>query len=342
MKAAVYYDIEDIRYEEVKKPEVGFGEVLVKMKNCGLCGTDIHKALHKTVKTPIVLGHEAVGEIVEVGKDVKKFDIGDRVFFAHHVPCFTCEYCRKGYYTLCQQFSQTNIYPGGFSEYIKVPRENVKHTMHKIPENMTFQEASMVEPLSCCLYGVKKLKIRHGDSVLIMGAGQVGALFCQVMKLLGASKVLVSDISSYRLSKAKELGADKVINVSQESLVDKVQEITEKKGVDIVIIATGISALLKDAVDCASRGGQIMVFSPFNLNSNIAINSNRFFNDEISIFGSYSSCPIDYDIAINLIKEKKINVDKMITHIIKLSELKKAIGIATNINENSLKIIMEC
>ncbi|SKC87914.1 zinc-dependent dehydrogenase [Maledivibacter halophilus] len=341
MKAAVYYDIGDIRYEELEKPEIGFGEVLVKMKSCGLCGTDVHKVLHKTVKPPVVLGHEVAGEIVEVGKDVKKFNIGDRVFFAHHVPCFTCEYCRKGHYTLCSHFRETNIYPGGFSEYIRVPIDNVKHTMHKIPENMSFQETSMVEPLACCLYGVNKLNVRYGDSVLIMGAGQVGILFCQLMKFLGASKVIVSDISTYKLSKAKEAGSDEVIDVSQEDLIEGIKKITKGKGIDTAIIATSISSLLKDSVKCIARGGQILVFSPFDINSTVAINSKRFFNDEISIFGSYSSSPFDYDIAIKLISEKRIDVNKMITHKIKLNELQKAIDITTDTKQNSLKIIIE-
>lgn len=341
MKAAVYYDIGDIRYEEVDKPTIGFGEVLVKMKSCGLCGTDIHKMLYKTVNTPAVLGHEAVGEIVEIGQGVDEFNIGDRVFFAHHVPCFTCEYCVRGKYTLCKQFKETNIFPGGFSEYIRVPRLNVENTMHIIPEDLSYREATLIEPLSCCLYGAKKLNIRHGDSVLIMGAGQVGALFCQLMKNSGAGEVFVSDISEYNLEKVKEFGVDGTVNVSKKNVVEGINELTNNKGVNIVIVAAGVPSLLKDAINCVDRGGQVLVFSPFNTELPIEIDANRFFNDEISVIGSYSSTPYEYDIGMNMIANKEIDGNKMITHVLKLSELEKALNTATDTNENSMKIIIE-
>lgn len=341
MKAAVYYDIGDIRYEEVDKPTIGFGEVLVKMEACGLCGTDIHKMLHKTVDTPVVLGHEAVGKIVEVGEGVEKFKVGDRVFFAHHVPCFTCEYCIREKYTLCNQFKETNIHPGGFSEYIRVPRLNVENTMHIIPESLSYREATLIEPLSCCLYGLKKLNIRYGDKVLIMGAGQVGALFCQLIKSLGVGEVFVSDISDYKLEKIKDFGVSGTINVFKENIVDGINELTNNKGVNIAIVAAGVPSLLKDAINCVDRGGQVLVFSPFNSETLMEIDGDRFFNDEISVIGSYSSTPYEYDIGMNMIANKEIDGNKMITHVLKLSELEKALNMATDTDENSMKIIIE-
>lgn len=340
MKAAVYYDIGDFRYEDMPVPEIADDEVLIKMRACGLCGTDVHKAIKKTVKVPIVLGHEVAGDIVEVGKNVKDFCKGDRVFVAHHVPCFTCHYCVRGHHTLCRQFKETNIDPGGFSEFIRVPALNVKHSMHKIPDHMSYEEAAMIEPVACCLRGQKFANIMPEDKVLVMGAGQIGIIHGQMAKAKGASQVFISDISEFRLKRALELGIDFAINVSSENLVEKVKELTEGFGVDVIIIAAGVSSLLTQAVECVARGGRIIVFSPFDKNSIININSRRFFEDEISIIGSYSSTPFDYVEAMHMILDGKIKVKQMITHRFGLKDLGRAVELASNPTEEFLKVMI--
>ncbi|MCL5677353.1 MAG: alcohol dehydrogenase catalytic domain-containing protein, partial [Firmicutes bacterium] len=186
MKSAVYYDLGDFGTEERDIPEIGPGEVLVQVKTCGVCGTDIHKAVTKSVPTPIVLGHELAGVIVKTGPGVDGFQGGDRVYVAHHVPCFTCHHCRRGHHTLCKQFKETNIDPGGFSEYIRVPVENTRHSMGLIPDDMPFEVAALVEPVACCVRGVNRLDLHTGDSVLIMGAGSIGLIHAQIVKARGA------------------------------------------------------------------------------------------------------------------------------------------------------------
>jgi L-iditol 2-dehydrogenase len=325
----------------MKTPRIGEGEVLLRLGACGLCGTDVHKAVHQTVKPPIVLGHEVSGDIVEVGSGVTDFTVGDRVFVAHHIPCFTCHYCLHEHHTLCKQFRETNFDPGGFAEYIRIPALNVKHSMHKVPEKLSYEQAAMAEPVACCLRGIRLAKIQPGDSVLVMGAGQIGIIHSQLAKSFMAGKIMVSDISEFRLNKALELGANYAINVAREDLQERVMEITGGKGADTIIIAAGVSSLLTTAVNCVNRGGKIICFAPFDKNPNVSINARRFFEDEISIIGTYSSMSYEYGPVLNMIKEGVINVDAMITHSLKLENLQEAIQIASNPDEEYLKIIIK-
>ena len=340
MKASVYYKKGDIRYEEMEIPKIKDGEILIKMEACGLCGTDIHKALEGTVKGPVVLGHEAMGRIVEKGKNTDKFNIGDRIITAIHVPCFTCHYCNKGQYTLCEQFKKTNIEPGGFAEYIRIPEEHARHLVHVVPEELPVMEATLAEPVACCLHGLKAADIQTGDSVMVMGAGQIGSIHGQLAKLKGADKVIITDISEFKLKKAKELGIEYAVNVLQENLSERVKEITDGKGVDIVIIAAGNSSLLAEAVNLLRRGGKIIVFSPFDKESMVTIDAGRFFADEISIIGTYSVTPYDFPEAMDIIINKKIDIKGMITHTFPLEKLKEAVELAADPKNESLKIII--
>lgn len=339
MKANIYYGIDDFRYEERPVPEMGDDEVLIAMRTCGLCGTDIHKAVHQTVPTPTVLGHEIAGDVVRVGARVKTFQEGDKVFVAHHVPCFTCHYCLRGHYSLCPQFKQTNLDPGGFSEFIRVPAFHVQHTMGKLPDGVSYDEGAMVEPVACCLHGFHAIDMRPGNSVLIMGAGQIGCLHAQIARHFLADLIIVSDVNPFRLKKAKQLGADVTINVAEEDTVERVMELTDKRGVDIVIIAAGVSALLAEAMTCAARGGQILVFSPFKREP-VEVPAFRFFEDELRVVGTYSSTPYDYEPALQLIKNGVIQVEDMVTHRFPLAQLHEAITLANNPKSDVLKVLI--
>jgi L-iditol 2-dehydrogenase len=340
MKAGIYYGKGDIRYEDVEIPVIKDGEILIKTEACGLCGTDIHKALDSTVKGPVVLGHEAVGRVVEKGKGVERFNIGDRIITAIHVPCFTCHYCNKGQYTLCAQFKNTNIEPGGFAEYIRIPEEHVKHLVQIVPENISIEEATLAEPVACCIHGLKAADIKPGDSVMVMGAGQIGSIHGQLAKLKGADKVIITDISEFKLRKAKELGVDFTVNVLKENLSERIEEITGGNGVDIAIIAAGNSSLLSEAVRLLRRGGKIIVFSPFDKDNMVKIDAGRFFRDEISIIGTYSVTPYDFPEAMDIIEKGKINIKSMITHTFPLEKLKEAVELAADPEKESLKIII--
>lgn len=339
MKATVFYDTDDLRYEDRLPPEIGDEEVLLQMHVCGLCGTDIHKVVDKTIETPAVLGHEVAGEVVDVGPLVAKFKKGDRVFVAHHVPCFTCHYCRRGLYSLCPQFSATNLDPGGFSELIRVPALHVKHTMGIIPDSLSYEQGAMVEPIACCLHGMHAVSLQPGDHVLIMGAGQIGCLFTQIVRHRLADLIIVSDVNHYRLRKAKELGADFAIHATQENVLEKVRELTNGRGADLVIIASSASSLLTEAVEAVARGGTVLVFAPF-AKKEIPINVQRFFQDEIRVVGAYSSTPYDYEPALALLKNRVIDVEKMVSHRFPLSQLKQAIACAHDPDEEVLKVVI--
>lgn len=339
MKAAVFYDKRTIAHEQRSIPAVGPEEVLVKMEVCGLCGTDIHKVLDETVPPSSVLGHEVSGTIVKTGRGVTNFAEGDRVYVAHHVPCFTCHYCKRGMYTLCKQFKETNLDPGGFSEYIRVPALHVQHTMGKLPDDVSFEEGALVEPVACCLHGFDSIKLTPGDSVLILGAGQIGCLQVQIARHLLAGSVIVSDVNPYRLEQALQFGASAAIDSSKEELNSRVMDLTGGDGVDHVIISAGVGALLPQAMSCVRRGGTILVFAPFKKEL-IPIPAERFFNDEIKMIGSYSSNPYNYETALQLIQKRVIHIEKMVTHRFPLSQLGEAIRCAHDPNEKALKVLI--
>lgn len=339
MKASVFYDKQTIQYEQRAIPEIGPGEVLLKMEVCGLCGTDIHKVLDESVPESSILGHEVSGKIVKTGQGVSNFKEGDRVFVAHHVPCFTCHYCQREMYTLCRQFKETNLDPGGFSEYIRVPELHVKHTMGKLPDSVTFEEGALVEPVACCLHGFESIQVKPGDSLLILGAGQIGCLQVQIARHLLAGQIIVSDINPYRLEQSLQFGADHAVNSKEEDLLDTVMRLTNGNGADHVIISAGIGSLLPQAMECVRRGGTILVFAPFKKEF-VQIPAERFFNDEIKIIGSYSSNPYNYESALQMIQQGIIQADKMVTHRFPLSQLHEAIRCAHDPNEKVLKVLI--
>ena len=341
MKASVCYKQNDLRTEDLPIPEISDNEVLIKMLACGLCGTDIQKIRGDTVNKPTVLGHEVVGEIVKKGKNVSKFEIGDRVITAIHVPCFTCHYCNKGHYTICEQFRTNNIDPGGFAEFIRIPKLHLNHLTHKVSNNVTDEEATLIEPIACCLHGLKQADIRPNDSVLIMGAGTIGILHAQLAKIKGANKVIVSDMSEFKLQKALKVGCDYAINIKEKNIIDEVNKITDGQGVDVIVIAAGVSSLVADAVNMVRRAGKIIVFSGFDKNKLVTLDVSRFFKDEISIIGTYSVTPYEFPEALDLLEKRKLNTKEMITHVYPLNKLSEAIDISTNPEQPVLKVIIK-
>lgn len=341
MKASVCYKQNDLRTEDLPIPEISDNEILIKMLACGLCGTDIQKIRGDTVNKPTVLGHEVVGEIVKKGKNVSKFEIGDRVITAIHVPCFTCHYCNKGHYTICEQFRTNNIDPGGFAEFIRIPELHLNHLTHKVSNNVTDEEATLIEPIACCLHGLKQADIRPNDSVLIMGAGTIGILHAQLAKIKGANKVIVSDMSKFKLQKALNVGCDYAINIKEKNIIDEVNKITDGQGVDVIVIAAGVSSLVADAVNMVRRAGKIIVFSGFDKNKLVTLDVSRFFKDEISIIGTYSVTPYEFPEALDLLEKRKLNTKEMITHVYPLNKLSEAIDISTNPEQPVLKVIIK-
>ena len=323
MKTAVYYNNNDIRIEERPKPEIKNGEILVKVKASGICGTDLME-WYRIKKAPRVLGHEMTGEIV--GSKSDKFKVGQRVFVSHHVPCNECRYCLAGNHTACETLHKGNYDPGGFSEFVRIPEINVKSGTYLLPASISYEEGTMIEPLACVVRAQRIIDVRAGQTVLVMGSGISGLLNIAMAKLKNA-RVIATDINDYRLEKASEFGADEVFNASEE---------LDLKA-DRIIMCTGAMPAFEAAFRYIDKKGIIMLFAIPNKNLSIPVED--FWRNELSIVSSYGAAPVDLEEALALIKDKKINVRDMITDRVRLEDIQKGFKIAGEARE-SLKVIV--
>lgn len=324
MQVAVYYNNHDIRLEERPIPKIGPGELLVKVLASGICGTDVME-WYRIKKKPRILGHEIAGEIVE--SQSKKFKVGQRVFVSHHVPCGACKYCQAGNHTACDTLHKGNYDPGGYSQFIRIPQMNVDSGTYVLPKNVSYAEGTMIEPLACAVRGQRVIDVKKDQTVLILGCGLSGLLNILVAKTKGA-KVIATDINDYRKNKAKEFGADQVIDAREKLNVKA----------DKIIICTGAYAAVKQAFDCVDKKGTILLFAIPN--KDIQISTVDFWRNEITITSSYGAAPVDLGESLELIKKGKINVKATITHTLPLSQIQKGFQIVAEAKE-SLKVVLE-
>lgn len=338
MRVAMYYNNKDVRVEEMPTPEIGSGEILVKVMASGICGSDVME-WYRIKKAPRVLGHEITGEIVEIGEDVKSYKKGDRVFVSHHVPCNTCRYCLSGYYTACDTLHKTNYDPGGFAEYLRIPEINVDRGVYLLPENMSFEEGTFIEPLGCVLRGQRLANIKPGQSILVIGSGISGLLNINLARALGAGRIIATDINKYRLDAALRFGADAVIHAS-ENVSKRVRELNEKRLADCVIICTGAMPAINQALQSVDRGGTILFFAVPEPGINVSIPITDFWRNEIKIMTSYGASPADLAIALELIYSQRVHVKEMITHRLSLSEAGLGFKLVSEAKE-SIKVIIE-
>jgi len=338
MRVAMYYNNRDVRLEELPKPRVGPGEFLMKVIASGICGSDVLE-WYRVKKAPRVLGHEATGEIVEIGEDVKRYKVGDRVFVSHHVPCGTCRYCRRGHETACETLHTTNYDPGGFAEYLRVPKLNVERGVYLLPEAMSFEEGTFIEPVACVVRGQRLAEVGDGDTVLVLGSGLSGLLQIQLARLRGAERVFATDITEYRLKAAKKFGADEVIN-AREDVPEKLRQFNEGRLADRVIICTGAPSANEQALRCADRGGTILFFAVPEPGVAIPIPFVEFWRDEITMMTSYGAAPRDLEEALKILGDGKLNVRDMITHRLGLSEAGLGFKLVAEAKD-SIKVIIE-
>ena len=338
MRVAVYYNNRDIRIQEQPVPEIADDEILLEVKASGICGSDVLE-WYRIKKAPLVLGHEVTGIIKQIGKAVRKFKIGDRVFVAHHVPCNTCRYCLSGNHTVCQTLQTTNFYPGGFSEYIRVPAINIERGMFILPENISFQEGTFIEPLGCVLRGQRIVDIQEGQTVLILGAGVSGLLHLLLARMKKARRIILTDVNAYRLKMARELGADFVIN-AQDDLISILRKENEGRLADQVIICTGAVSAFQQALALVERAGTIMCFAATNPGVTLAVPVNEFWRQSIKIMHSYGASPLDEVEAIKLLETGKISVKKLITHRFNLKDAGLGFKLVTEAKD-CIKVIME-
>ena len=337
MRVSRYYSRQDIRLEEMPVPEIGPGELLVQVKACGLCGSDL-MAWYADEKAPTVLGHEPTGVVVKVGEGVEQFAVGDRVFVHHHVPCFTCHYCTRGYYTLCATFKATHIDPGGFAEVIRVPALNVARDVLRLPDDMSFEEGTLIEPVATCIRGIERAGLQKGDTVAVLGAGVSGLILLQLARLWGAGLVVATDFVDYRLEMARRLGADHALHAAAD-VGAVLKALNEGRGADVVLVAVGSSKAMEQGLALAEKGGTVLFFAPTPPGVTLPISPHRLVFEEVTVTGSYSCTPQETRLALKLIQGGRINVKDLITHRFDLSGVGEAIKLAGEAQE-SLKIII--
>ena len=338
MRVAVYYGKGDIRIEEMSVPVTGPGEMLLRVRASGICGSDVMH-WYRAGRGPLVLGHEIAGEVVEVGEGVKDYKPGDRISASHHVPCNTCHYCLNDHHTVCETLRKTNFYPGGFSEYLKLPSINVERGVYLLPDNVSFEDATFIEPLACVYRGQRTASIGIGRSVLVIGSGISGLLHIQLAKALGASLVVATDVSPYRLNAAKKLGADEAV-FADADISAVLRKMNKGRLADAVILTAGSRTAIQQAFQSVERGGTILFFAPVGGGGSIELPVNDlFWRNEITLTSSYAANYVEHTKALELIRQKKVNVSSMITHTLELSDTAKGFQLVEDARE-SLKVII--
>ncbi len=345
MKVARYYSNNDVRVDEIAKPTIGPGELLVKVKKSGICGSDVLEyyrfaKMKKLGVDNLILGHEIAGDIVEVGDGIKGYKIGDRIFVSHHVPCFDCYYCDHGHHTACDLLHNTNYDPGGFAEYIRIPKVNIeKKGVFVLDQSVTYEEGVFIEPFGCVCRAQRLANVKKGLTVLILGSGVSGILHAQLAKLRGAKKVYATDINDYRLRKIQNFGADEIIHAN-EDIPLKLLETNDNKLADIVIVCTGALSAAKQALNCVAPGGTVIYFAVPGPGVNLEVPINDYWRNEITITTSYGAAPEDLQESYKWILSKKISVTDLITHRFPLEQVGDAFKIVSEATE-SLKVVIE-
>jgi len=338
MRVATYYNNRDVRLEEIPTPRIGPGELLVKVMASGICGSDVME-WYRIKKAPRVLGHEITGEIVEVGNSVDRYHIGDRVFVSHHVPCNTCHYCLNGHHTVCDTLRGTNFDPGGFSEYIRVPRINVDRGVFVLPDEVSFEDGVFIEPLACVLRGQRLARLKPGQSVFVIGSGISGLLHIALARASGAGRIIASDINEYRLKAAKRFGAEEAIDAKEVS-PSRIRQINHDKLFDLVIVCAGTISAYIQALQSVDRGGTVLCFAPLEPGLNFVFPFFDFWNDGITLLPTYGGAPLDIMEAIEIIRSRRLPVQEMITHRLLLAETGIGFKVVAEAKE-SIKVIIE-
>jgi L-iditol 2-dehydrogenase len=335
---AVYYNNNDVRIRDVPKPEIGDDEILVKVMASGICGSDVTE-WYRVPKAPRILGHEATGVIEEVGGEVAGLKVGDRVFVSHHVPCNKCRYCLRGNHTACETLHTTNYFPGGFAQYIRVPRINVESGVYKLPVGLSFAEGTFIEPLACVVRGQRLAGVRKDDVLLVIGSGVSGILHVQLAKRNGVRRVVVADINRYRLELAEKFGADFTIDAKGD-LSEKLKEVNGGRLADKVVVCTGAEQAALAALDCVDKGGLILFFAVPEPSVRVPLPINQFWRNEITVKTSYGAAPNDLAESLGILAEGKLNVKGMITHKLSLLQAAEGFRLMAEAGE-SLKVILE-
>ena len=338
MRVAMYYNNRDVRLEEMPVPSIGPGELLVRVMASGLCGSDVME-WYRIKKAPLVLGHEIAGEIAGVGKGVDHFKVGNRVFVSHHVPCGTCRYCLSGHHSVCDTLRQTHFDPGGFAEYIRVPKINVELGTFLLPQEVSFEEGSFIEPLACVVRGQKWARLQPAQTVLVIGSGISGLLHVQMARVNDAARVIATDVSDFRLKAARQFGAAATIHASDD-VPSQLRKLNEGRLADLVIVCTGAMPAIRQAVESVERGGTLLFFAPTAEGVTVPIPLFEYWRNEITVTTSYAGSPKEITEAIELIRTRRVKVREMITHRLSLAEAGLGFQLVTSA-QDSIKVIID-
>lgn len=346
MKAQVFRGVNQLSYEEVPIPELAADEVLVQVKVVGLCQSDIKKIRYPLYEPPRIFGHETAGTIAAVGSAVREWQVGQRVVVLHHIPCMHCGYCLNDNFSMCDVYKNITTTAGfqpsggGFAEYVKVPGHIVRHGgLIAIPDQISFEQASFVEPTNCCLKAVKKAQIAPGQTVLITGAGPIGLMFIMLVNYFGA-RAIATDLLPNRIEKALAVGAEAAFDARDPDLPAKIQALTQGMGVDVSLLAVPSEKAFFQALDCTRKGGKILFFAEFPDELEIPINPNILYRREIDLMGSYSSSYRVQALATEIVFNQRIDVDALVSDRYPLQDLDAAVDRAIAPGPETYKILI--
>ncbi len=335
MKAAVYHGIGKMDLEELVKPQVEPGTLLLKVKACAICGGDLRtfRYGHAAIKPPIVLGHEIAGTIVAVAPDVKNYSVGERVIVAPAIGCAECSYCLSGWQNMC--YTRKTIahhYNGGFAEYVLIPAGAIRAgNINRIPDEVTYLEAALAEPLACVLNAQEVMNIGLGDTVAVIGAGPIGCMHAEVAKARGAGKVFLINRSPKRLEQAKSFGFDAYIDLSSTDGVQKVMDLTKGLGANVVIVTAGTAEAQVMGISMASKMGKVCLFAGLPKDKpTIELDANHIHYRQIAVYGAFSSAPRHNALALEMIRSGKVSAKKILTHLVPLDKISEGMDFVSN------------
>jgi len=327
MRVARAYALDDVRVEEMPLPELQPGDIRVQVTVCGVCSSDA-MAWYVSRKVPVVLGHEPVGLVHEVTPEVEGFEVGDRVFFHHHVPCMSCRLCQRGQYTSCERFRRTGLDPGGFAEFVRVPAEIVRLDVLKLPDEISDEAAVFIEPLACSLRAFAKLNIEPGESFWAIGAGPMGLINVRLARYFGAEPIIVSDPVEVRREYAIQAGADAALDPNARDFEARLDEVTSGWGPEKIVVGPDSVAAIEHGLAHAAAGAIVLVFTPTPPEATVAYHPHDLYFKEVTITHSYSAGPVETREALDLIASGELQVEDLITHRFGLEGVGEALRLA--------------
>jgi L-iditol 2-dehydrogenase len=339
MRVVEYHSNDDVRIVEMPVPEIGPGELLVQLHACGLCASDVME-WYMRPRAPLYPGHEPVGVVVAVGEGVEQFAPGQRVFFHHHVPCMVCHFCQRGSFSQCATFRRTRLDPGGLAEYVRVPALNVQLDVLPLPDDLSFEAATLIEPLGCCVRGIERAMMQAGDSVLILGAGSNGQMLAQLARLRGALRVIIVDPIAYRRQRALEVGADVALDPDAAPLLEQVYAVNDGRRPDIVVVTPSKIAAMQQGIDLVSPGGTVLLYAPPAPTEKLSVTPNHLFFQEITLRTSYSAGPYETRQALELLRSGRIRAETVITHRFALHDAARAFSLVARPGDALKAIIL--